>query len=101
MEPAQVPRSLVRKLESSMLPLNVLEGIRGLRMYLDQVEKQALLDARKLGASAADMAQALGMTRQGVHHKLKRLTEESVEPSTDERIVIPDLEPKSDSAPSA
>jgi hypothetical protein len=97
MEPAQVPRSLVRKLESSMLPLNVLEGIGGLRTYLDQLEKQALLDARKLGASAADMAQALGMTRQGVHHKLKRLDEEAaVGRSTDEHIVIPDLEPTSD-----
>jgi CRP-like cAMP-binding protein len=96
MEPAQVPRSLVRKLESSMLPLNVLEGIGELRRYLDLLEKRALLDARMLGASPADMAAALGMTRQGVYHKLKRLEEGSVEPSTDERIVIPDLEPKSD-----
>jgi hypothetical protein len=88
MEPERVPRSLVRKLESGMLPLQVLEGIGELRRYLDELEGKTLKDARVLGASPADMAKALGMTRQGVYHKLKRIDE------AEERVVIPDLEPE-------
>lgn len=92
MEPERVPRSLVRKLEAGMLPLQVLEGIGEFRTYLDELEKRALKDARVLGASPADMAEALGMTRQGVYHKLKRLERAEV----GGRVVIPDLEPELD-----
>jgi DNA-binding CsgD family transcriptional regulator len=44
--------------------------------------------ARELGASSMDIAEALGITRQGVHNKLRSIERASHE----EHIVIPDLE---------
>jgi hypothetical protein len=44
--------------------------------------------ARELGASSMDIAEALGITHQGVHNKLRSIERASHE----EHIVIPDLE---------
>jgi len=91
------PRQLIRKAEDDMSPLRVLEGVGELRKYLDDLEKHALLDARKLGISPSEMAEALGITRQGVHHKLKRIDRETAEERRHvglEHVIIPELEPE-------
>jgi hypothetical protein len=87
--PGRFPRSLIRKLESTNLPLETLAAIRELRQYLDDLESEGLLRARQLGASPVDMASALRITRQGVYNKLR-----SIEAQKDEGgpVVIPELE---------
>jgi hypothetical protein len=75
-------------MESEDLPVQALQAIHELRAYLDDLEATHLLKARELGASSADLAEALGITRQGVYNKLR-----SIElASHAEHIVIPDLE---------
>jgi hypothetical protein len=54
-------------------PLVALDAVRELRVYLDEVEAESILRAKELGASAEDIAQALGITRQGAYYKLKQL----------------------------
>jgi transcriptional regulator with PAS, ATPase and Fis domain len=53
--------------------LIALEAMRELGQYLAEAEAEALVRARDLGASAEDMANALGITRQGAYYKLKAL----------------------------
>jgi DNA invertase Pin-like site-specific DNA recombinase len=88
------PRQLIRKAEDEMSPLRVLEGVGELRKYLDDLERQALLDARKLGVSPSEMADALGITRQGVHHKLKKIDRELPAERPVRGVLIPELEPE-------
>jgi DNA-binding MarR family transcriptional regulator len=89
------PRSLVHKLETSTQPLKTLEAVKDLRDYLDQVEATGLREARDAGASVSDIAEALGITRQGAHQKLKRLeTREPARAEAEDTIVVPDLEPE-------
>lgn len=76
-----------------MSPLRVLEGISELRRHLADLERQALLDARRLGLSPSDMAAALRVTRQSVYNKLKRLDEESARTASEDVVRIPDVEP--------
>ena len=83
------PRRLIRKLETPDLPLEALESIRRLRRYLDELEAACMLKARQLGASPADIGEALGITRQAVYNKLRSLDERRV---SAEHIVIPELE---------
>src|SRR5512139_3552127 len=71
--PRPFPRTLIRKIETDHLPLQALQAVRDLRRYLDMVEETAILRARELGASPADIAHALGITRQGVYHKLRMI----------------------------
>jgi len=80
------PRSLIRKLESADLPLQALDAIRQLRGYLDDLEATRMLKARELGASSADIAKSLGITRQAVYNKLRALERHH---SADETVVIP------------
>ena len=81
-------RSLIRRIESEDLPVQALQAIHELRAYLDDLETARLLKARELGASPTDIAEALGITRQGVYNKLRSIERASHE----EHIVIPDLE---------
>jgi hypothetical protein len=67
------PRQTIRKIENMNFPLIALEAMRELCVYLDQAEAEALVRARDLGASAEDIANALGITRQGAYYKLKAL----------------------------
>ena len=67
------PRHLLRRLEDTAFPLVSLQAVREARAYLDEVERQSILKAREMGASAGDIAVQLGITRQGAHLKLKRL----------------------------
>ena len=73
------PRRLVKKVENLNFPLVALGAVRDIRAYLDEVEQQAIRKARDLGASAEDIGQALGITRQGTYYKLKNLDERSQE----------------------
>jgi DNA-directed RNA polymerase specialized sigma24 family protein len=97
------PRRLIRKLETPDLPLEALESIRRLRRYLDELEAACMIRARRLGASAADIGEALGITRQAVYNRLHALEHRT---QTDPDFVIPDLEeteeiPDLDTAPAA
>jgi hypothetical protein len=87
--PGRFPRPLIRKLESTNLPLEALAAIRELRQYLDDLESECLLRGRLLGASPPDMASALGITRQGVYNKLRALEAHKAERGP---VVIPELE---------
>jgi hypothetical protein len=87
------PRRLIRKVENENFPLIGLTAIREIREYLDRAEERALRTAREMGASADDIADALGITRQGAYYKLKTLEgdeDEAGEETTE--IVVPDLE---------
>jgi DNA-binding NarL/FixJ family response regulator len=85
------PRQLIRKLESPDLPLGVLAASRELRVYLDAVDEQAILKARSLGASTKDIAEALGITRQAVYHRLDAIERRRAAGSM---VVILDVEPE-------
>jgi DNA invertase Pin-like site-specific DNA recombinase len=83
------PRRLIRKLETPDLPLEALEAIRRLRRYLDELDAATILKARELGASSADIGEALGITRQAVYNRLRALEQRT---PTDPDFAIPDLE---------
>ena len=82
------PRRLIRHLETPELPLEALQSIRRLRQYLDELEAACIIKARELGASPADIGEALGITRQAVYNRLHNL---ELRAQTDPNFVIPDL----------
>jgi hypothetical protein len=68
-------RSTLRKLENAdVFPLIALLAIRDVRRDVDDIEGRAILRARELGASLEDIAEAMGITRQGVAYRIKQLT---------------------------
>jgi transposase-like protein len=78
------PRRLIRRVEGlDTFPLVALSALLELRAYLDEVEAEAILQAKELGASAEDIAEALGITRQGAYYKIKQL--ERGEPADNNR----------------
>ena len=82
------PRRLIRHLETPDLPLQTLQAIRRLRRYLEELEAACIIKARELGASPADIGEALGITRQAVYNRLHNL---ELRAQTDPNFVIPDL----------
>lgn len=82
------PRRLIRHLETPELPLQTLQAIDRLRRYLDELEAAGILKARVLGASPADIGDALGITRQAVYNRLHNLERRA---EHDPEFVIPDL----------
>ena len=80
------PRSAIHTLEDGGSLVDLLTAVRELRGYLNRVEADALRSARELGVSPTEMARALGVTRQGLYHKLKALEAE------ERPIVLPELE---------
>jgi DNA-directed RNA polymerase specialized sigma24 family protein len=69
-------RATLRKLEhehAHAFPLIALQAIHEARADIDEVEAEAILRARELGASLEDIAEAMGITRQGVSYRLKQL----------------------------
>ena len=67
-------RSMLRKLENAeAFPLIALQAAREVQAELDELEAQSILRARELGASLEDIADAMGITRQGVAYRLKQL----------------------------
>jgi hypothetical protein len=87
-------RHLVRKLDNvETFPLIALQALHELRPELDHVEARAITRARELGASLEDIAEAMGITRQGVAYRLKTIGERG---GADEPIVeVPDVEGES------
>lgn len=73
--PEGLTRGTLRKLENvEAFPLIALQAIREVRSELDDLEASAILRARELGASLEDIADAMGITRQGVSYRLKQIT---------------------------
>jgi transposase-like protein len=56
-------------------PLVALQGIRVLRRYLEELEPRCIERSLELGASVEDVADALGITKQGVYYKIRRIAE--------------------------
>jgi DNA-directed RNA polymerase specialized sigma24 family protein len=72
-----VRRDLIRKLENvEAFPLVALQALRELEDDLQSLQGEAILRARALGASLEDIAEAMGITRQGVAYRLKTLNED-------------------------
>jgi DNA invertase Pin-like site-specific DNA recombinase len=70
----RVPKDAVRKIEGrDNFPLIALMGLTDLRKYLDEAEAEAIIKAREMGAAVEDIAEALGLTRQGVYYRLRSL----------------------------
>jgi DNA-directed RNA polymerase specialized sigma24 family protein len=70
----EVRRELIRKLENAdAFPLVALQALRELEAELETLQGEAILRARELGASLEDIADAMGITRQGVAYRLKTL----------------------------
>jgi hypothetical protein len=84
----EVPRRLIRHLETPELPLQTLEAIHRLRGYLEELETACIIKARELGASPTDIGEALGITRQAVYNRLHNL---ELRAKTDPNFVFPDL----------
>ena len=82
------PHRLIRHLETPDLPLQTLQAIRRLRRYLEELEAACIVKARELGASTADIGEALGITRQAVYNRLHNLERRA---QHDPEFVIPDL----------
>lgn len=89
------PRPSLYGLEASAPALEILVAIREQRRDLDLLERRSLEEARRTGATSSEIAEALGITRQGAYQKLKRL-DSSTRGETPEPVVIPDLEPDTD-----
>ena len=92
------PRRLIHRVENrETFPLIALSGVQELRAYLDEVEAESIRQAREMGASADDIAEALGITRQGAYYKLKKLeqrqTDEKTPPVEGIGVTLPEIEP--------
>lgn len=64
---------LLRPEKAEAFPLGALQAIRTIRAYLEELEALSIERSLELGASAEDIADALGISRQGVYYKLRRL----------------------------
>jgi predicted transcriptional regulator len=64
-------RSVLRRAENTELSLGSLEAIAEIRGWLDRMEHEAMLSAREKGATMEDIAAALGLTAQAIHHRLR------------------------------
>jgi predicted transcriptional regulator len=51
--------------------------MRVLRSYLEELEPRCIERSLELGASVEDVADALGITKQGVYYKIRRMVEEA------------------------
>lgn len=96
------PRHALRKLENRKnFPLVALASVREVRDHIDEVERAALSRAIELGAGAEDLAEALGITRQGAYYKIHSIqkrerakatgsNEASDEPRGSDVVVLPE-----------
>jgi transcriptional regulator with PAS, ATPase and Fis domain len=92
------PRRLIHRVENrETFPLIALSSVQELRAYLDEVEAESIRQAREMGASADDIAEALGITRQGAYYKLKQLqraNEAKAKKTVDDiGVTLPETEP--------
>ena len=65
----------IRPDKTDAFPLRALHGIRVLRDYLEELEPRCIERSLDLGASVEDVADALGITKQGVYYKIRRIAE--------------------------
>ena len=65
----------IRPDKTDAFPLGALHGIRVLRDYLEELEPRCIERSLDLGASVEDVADALGITKQGVYYKIRRIAE--------------------------
>ena len=70
-DPAEA-RTLLKRATNRELPMGALAALRALRNVLDDLEYEAILSARSKGASASEIADVLGMTRQAVYLRIHR-----------------------------
>jgi hypothetical protein len=85
----EIRRSLIRKVENAdTFPLVALQAIRELRAQLEGAENAAIRRARELGASLEDIAEAMGITRQGVAYRLKVMSGQPDAENADETAVV-------------
>ena len=69
-----VKRSAIRRVENAdAFPLVALQALRELRDDLERRENAAILRARELGASLEEIAESMGITRQGVAYRIKAM----------------------------
>jgi len=73
---AAIPRDLLRKMENENFPLVGLRSLKQLRAVLGELEEAMIRRAREMGASSADIGEALGITRQAAYQRLKHLEDE-------------------------
>jgi hypothetical protein len=66
----------IRPGKADAFPLIALQGVRTLRRYLEELEPRCIERSLELGASVEDVADALGITKQGVYYKVRRLAEQ-------------------------
>ena len=67
-----ISRPILRRLENhDVFPIAALEAVAEARRYLDQVERAAVLKARRMGATYEDLALALGISRQTVFNRYR------------------------------
>jgi DNA-binding MarR family transcriptional regulator len=93
------PRTQIRRIENvEAFPLVSLRAAQALREWLDGKEAEGLRRAREMGASLEDIADALGITRQGVSYKLHALSERG-EPAEDD-VIIDVREPEDEASTS-
>jgi predicted DNA-binding protein (UPF0251 family) len=67
----RIPSSLTRRATNVELPFSALPAIQELRQILDDLEALAVETARERGASWDEVADAVGVSRQTLQHRLK------------------------------
>ena len=65
-------RTLLKRATNRELPMGALAALQALRKVLDDLEYEAIVSARSKGATASEIADALGMTRQAVYLRIHR-----------------------------
>ncbi len=67
----RIPSSLTRRATNVELPFSALPAIQELRQILDDLEEAAVDRARDRGASWDEVAEAVGVSRQTLQHRMK------------------------------
>jgi hypothetical protein len=67
---AVIPIGLLKRAENEELPLLGIRAIRELRSILDRLEREHIMSARDKGASWADIAASVGITRQALQQRM-------------------------------
>jgi len=70
--PELLAHRLIRRALNTELAIGALEAIGILRKQLEELEDRAIATAREKGASWADIADALGITRQALQQRVAR-----------------------------
>jgi DNA invertase Pin-like site-specific DNA recombinase len=66
------PKILLKRATNDELPMGALAALQELRKVLDDLEYAAIVSARSKGATASEIADVLGVTRQAVYLRMQR-----------------------------